>query len=157
LNQTTKPIRIFLADDNKEDRDTFKSVLEASEIPTTLQVCETCESLLTQLQAGENKPDIIFLDLKMPDRNGKDCLREIRRKADFNHIPVIIFTTTAYIEDITEVYENGANLYAPKNVFFTNNTEAFHMIVTTTLNKDHLSPTKDRFVLGHSGTFFHWI
>ena len=59
-------------------------------------------------------PDLIFIDLNMPGKDGKECLDEIRANQKFLNIPVIIFSTSASIRDIDETYNKGANLYIRK-------------------------------------------
>jgi response regulator RpfG family c-di-GMP phosphodiesterase len=151
----TQPIHIYLADDDDDDRTIFSDTLKETSLSARLIPFEDGENLIRSLEVEESKPHIIFLDLKMPGKNGKECLREIRNNPQLNDIPVVIFTCTSYIDDIKETYEFGANLYVPKNVFIKNNKEALSMILDTTLNKSHLSPSKEKFVLG-GDTSFIW-
>lgn len=106
------------------------------------------------MKVSEQKPDIIFLDIKMPRLDGKECLKQIREDHSLDQTPVIIFTCTEYIDDIHETYKYGANLYIPKNVFIKNSMEALKVVVDSTLNKSILSPTKENYVLGGTASLF---
>jgi CheY-like chemotaxis protein len=152
INTTT----IFLAEDDSEDRALFTAALKSTTLNTQLTLFENGEQLLHFLKVSDQKPDIIFLDLKMPGLNGKECLKQIREQQTLNEIPIVIFTCTEYIDDIHETYKHGANLYVPKNVFIKNSTEALKMIVDSTLNKTIMSPTKENYVLGGNISSFSW-
>ncbi len=59
-------------------------------------------------------PDVLFLDLNMPLKNGFECLQEIKSEPGLKNIPVIIFSTTAQDNAIDETYRGGAQLYIQK-------------------------------------------
>jgi CheY-like chemotaxis protein len=58
-----------------------------------------------------SEPDIIFLDLNMPLKNGIDCLSAIRRMPELAEVPVVIYAATFNIKDIDAAYKNGAAYY----------------------------------------------
>lgn len=111
---TEKPYRVLLADDDEDDRELFKEALDNTEFNTKLEVSRDGKELLEKLQSDSQKPDLIILDLNMPYKNGKECLEFIRCRADYNHIPVVIYSTSSSIVDIEDTYEKGANLYISK-------------------------------------------
>jgi CheY-like chemotaxis protein len=149
-------ITIFLAEDDSDDRAFFSETLKTSSLSAKLTLFENGEQLLHFLKVSEQKPDIIFLDLRMPGLDGKECLKQIREDLSFSQTPIVIFTCTEYIDDIHETYKHGANLYVPKNVFEKNSTEALKMIVNSTLNKSILNLTKENYVLGRTVSSFSW-
>ncbi|WP_299484818.1 response regulator [Acaryochloris sp. IP29b_bin.137] len=59
-------------------------------------------------------PDLILLDLNVPDINGHEVLRYIRADEQLKHIPVIIFSTSDSEKDILQSYQLGANAYVIK-------------------------------------------
>jgi CheY-like chemotaxis protein len=157
MTTNAKPINIYLAEDDTEDMALFAQALEESELSVEFRHFESGMHLLECLNTSECPlPDIIFLDLRMPMKSGKECLREIRANKKFNHVPVIIFTCTTYLDDIKETFQFGANLYVPKSVFIKNQSQAITMILQTVLNPSSLSPTPERFVLQGSNPFI-WI
>ncbi len=59
-------------------------------------------------------PDLIILDLMLPDISGLDMLRQIRAQAHFDHVPVLILSAKADPDTIREGLENGADGYVTK-------------------------------------------
>jgi CheY-like chemotaxis protein len=52
----------------------------------------------------------------MPNKDGHEVLCEMKADASLRTIPVIMFTTSCYEEDISRSYANGANTFIPKPV-----------------------------------------
>jgi CheY-like chemotaxis protein len=63
-------------------------------------------------------PDLILLDLNMPQMNGREVLARLKRDPRFRSIPVIILTTSASTEDVRICYDLGANSYIIKQAHF---------------------------------------
>ena len=109
-----KQIRIVLADDDNDDRELFKEAVEEAALNINLDFAEDGRCLLNLLNNEKHIPDLIFLDLNMPHKNGMECLAEIRKNINLKNVPVIIYSTSSSIKDIDESYNLGANLYVKK-------------------------------------------
>ncbi len=59
-------------------------------------------------------PDLIILDLNMPDTNGNEFLSILKGNQDYMHIPVIVLTTSNHDKDIKECYKLGIAGYIVK-------------------------------------------
>ena len=59
----------------------------------------------------EQTVDVILLDVTMPDMNGTEVLRRIRKKFSASHLPVIMVTPNSQAEDVIEAMKIGANDY----------------------------------------------
>jgi CheY-like chemotaxis protein len=59
-------------------------------------------------------PKTILLDLKMPGMDGFQVLRWIRERPEFNHIRVVVLTSSHLLQDIVRAYELGANSFLVK-------------------------------------------
>jgi two-component system, chemotaxis family, response regulator Rcp1 len=59
-------------------------------------------------------PDLVLLDLNLPDTSGDEVLAELKQDAELRYIPVVVLTTTQLPEDINRCYELGANAYLVK-------------------------------------------
>ncbi|MBC7486329.1 MAG: response regulator, partial [Cytophagaceae bacterium] len=69
-----KPVVVFLADDDADDRAMFEEVIHEVDPTIQLTCAEDGKALLTMLQSGNYPlPHLIFLDLNMPNKNGKEC------------------------------------------------------------------------------------
>uniref|UniRef100_UPI003F6A5205 response regulator n=1 Tax=Sediminibacterium sp. TaxID=1917865 RepID=UPI003F6A5205 len=64
----------------------------------------------------ETKPDIVLLDLNLPERHGKEILQEIKKDAGLQHIPVIIISADAMPNQISELKALGAAGYLTKPI-----------------------------------------
>ena len=67
-------------------------------------------------RAREERPDLILLDVVMPEMNGLDALAEIRRDATTRDIPVIMVTTRSEASSMETGYARGCNDYVTKPV-----------------------------------------
>ena len=61
-------------------------------------------------------PCIILLDVNMPQLNGFEIIKMLRKEPKYAHIPVIMFTTSDAEEDVKRAYDSGANSYICKSV-----------------------------------------
>jgi CheY-like chemotaxis protein len=142
------PIKILYADDDADDHEFFREALNETKSNTTLITVNGGHELMKFLaQADGQLPDIIFLDVSMPRKNGKQCLQEIRSNNLLDHIPVIMFSTSAYKEDIDETFKNGASLYVSKPSFIRDEVKILEKIFSLNWQEDLLKPDRKRFVL----------
>lgn len=94
-NKQNSPLQILLADDDSDDRLFFAKALLELPIATTLATVHDGERLMNYLSENTRQiPDVIFLDLNMPRKNGIECLSELKSNEKFKDIPVIIFSTS---------------------------------------------------------------
>ena len=89
----TKLNHIFLAEDDADDRMLFEDALKELSIPTQLTLANDNLELMSKLEilTTHPPPQVIFLDLNMPRKNGFECLTEIRQTSKLKDIPVVIF------------------------------------------------------------------
>ena len=67
---------------------------------------------------SERTPDVIVLDLGLPDMDGVEVLRRIRRDDRLRKLPVVILTSSSEESDVVASYDLGANSYVRKPVDF---------------------------------------
>lgn len=60
------------------------------------------------------RPDLVILDVMLPDRNGFDILKDIRADAELGHIPVLMLTARGQDKDREMAERAGASLYMTK-------------------------------------------
>ena len=110
---------IFLADDDEDDRFIFKEALKEIQVPTRLLTANDGEQLMAALNTlTGNLPDVLFLDLNMPRKNGFQCLREIRQNKNLRSLRTIIFSTSYEKEVIELLFKAGADHYIKKPTEF---------------------------------------
>ena len=67
--------------------------------------------------ARQSRPDLILLDLQMPDMNGFQVYQELKKSGDTAAIPVILFTCRDDPEAVVMGIESGITDYIPKDAF----------------------------------------
>ncbi|MEQ1584814.1 MAG: response regulator [Cyclobacteriaceae bacterium] len=110
-----EPFRILLADDDEADRMLFKEAFDEMKINTRVETVNNGEQLMEYLnRTGVVLPNLLFLDLNMPRKNGLECLKEIRSNRAFNDLSIAIYSTSAAERDIDATFIAGANVYISK-------------------------------------------
>jgi PAS domain S-box-containing protein len=66
--------------------------------------------------AHEHRPDLVVLDLHLPDVNGAEVLRQLRADPDTRELPVVILTADATRRQLDELWAAGANAYLTKPI-----------------------------------------
>lgn len=66
--------------------------------------------------AKENSPDVILLDIQLPEMDGYRIAHELRKSSDLKHIPIIAVTSHAMVGDREKVLQSGANGYIEKPI-----------------------------------------
>ena len=108
-------LHILLADDDEDDRLFFKDAIEEVKVKTVVRIVEDGVQLMDYLNKPEIAlPNVVFLDLNMPRKNGMECLKEIRSDHKLKDLSVVIYSTSASEEDIEATFVRGANVYIKK-------------------------------------------
>lgn len=135
---------IFLADDDEDDRLMFSEALSETPVNTTLQTANDGEKLLTLLAKSTALPDVIFLDLNMPNKNGMETLKELRQVKNLASIPVVIYSTSSNEADLEDTYRLGANLYVEKPYSYSELVQVLSEILALDL-KEMLHMTREEY------------
>lgn len=141
------PKHIFLADDDEDDRLFFEEALREVTQQVALDTAENGELLMTKLKHTVELPDLLFLDLNMPKKNGFECLEEIKKDSRLFKLPVIIFTTSQQEESINRVYDQGATYYVRKPSDYNSLKNIIKKILEMDWVKEHFQPEKAKFIL----------
>ncbi len=100
----------MVVDDDPDMVAIIKTILEVKGY--ALQFAHNGQEVFNLL--GEQKPDLIILDIFMPQMDGLEVLVRLRENPGTASIPVILLTTQGEYEDFLEGYQVGANYYIPK-------------------------------------------
>lgn len=119
--KTVRPIEILLVEDNPGDVRLTREALKESMVNNNLRVvADGVEAMSYLRQEGKYaealRPDIIFLDLNLPRKNGHEILMEIKADEELRRIPVLVLTTSEDENDILKAYNNHVNCYITKPV-----------------------------------------
>ena len=91
----------------------------ANQVTRVADGVEAMEFLRQEGQyAGQQRPDVVLLDLKLPKMDGHEVLAEIKNDPELRRIPVVIMTTSDAETDRATAYEHHANSYVVKPMDF---------------------------------------
>ena len=108
-------IHILLADDDEDDRLLFKEAVERGKMRAKITFLNDGVKLMEYLLKPDRiLPQVVFLDLNMPRKNGLECLREIRGHDILKNLSVVIYSTSSSFEDVEETFAQVANIYIKK-------------------------------------------
>jgi len=142
---------ILLADDDRDDCLLFGDALNEAHLIANLTTVRDGQQLLEHLNKCERLPDVLFLDLNMPRKNGYDCLIEIRQSARLKNLPVIIISTSIESSIVELLYEKGAQYYLckPNDYYDLVNTvrHVIGIIIQPGEGKLLMQPSRDKFLL----------
>lgn len=101
---------ILLVDDLKQNLKLLTFILEEENYQTSFAL--SGKDALERLNVL--KPDLILLDLMMPDMNGLEVCEKIRSNSQYKDIPIIFLTASQEDHHLTEAYQVGASDYVTK-------------------------------------------
>lgn len=114
LNRT-KPLFVILADDDEDDREIFEEAIEEIDEQIEVVTLTHGKALMDYLSdAGNKLPEVLFLDINMPYKNGHECLMEIRNDPRLKSLCVIMYSTSDYSRDVKRAYKLGADGFIQK-------------------------------------------
>lgn len=112
LPTLSQPPLILLAEDNEANLSTLSSYLQAKGYQLTL--AKTGREAVEQ--ARSRPPDLILMDIQMPEMDGLAAIRQIRQLSDLASVPIIALTALAMTGDRDRCIAAGANDYMSKPV-----------------------------------------
>ena len=113
--QNVNPLRILLADDDQDDHYLFTHAIKEFDSNISIKTVSDGVELIEFLNNTENEmPDIVFLDLNMPRKNGIDSLKRIRSTDKLKDLPIVICSTADAESNIDATFKAGGNLYLQK-------------------------------------------
>ena len=128
MNTSNKGIQhIVMADDDEDDYEFFKAAADKGCNEIKISHAANWMELLRYLDK-QPLPDVVFLDLNMPVKNGLECLKEIRAEKRYDDVSVIIYSTSSAKKDIEETYRHKANYYIVKPDKYEDITRIVEMI-----------------------------
>ncbi|MFE6286265.1 response regulator [Streptomyces sp. NPDC057877] len=125
-----RPYDVLLVEDDIADAMLIQDALAGRGARNLTQVSDGLEALEYLRDAANPRPDLIVLDLNMPRMNGREFLAVVKEDADLRTIPVVVLTTSAAPDDVSDAYRQHANAYVTKPVNLAEFEQAVHGIDT---------------------------
>ena len=122
-------LNIVLVDDDADELYLFNEALEHSglhfNLTNALNGNQLNEYLLNSLS-----PDLIFLDINMPYKDGLESLKDIRNNPVFNNLRIVIYSTSKIHDMVKACYNAGADLFVVKPEDFDGMVKVVHKVCT---------------------------
>ena len=104
--------KVLIIDDDELVRETIRLALKHEGFDAA-----TAEApVMGDVVARQSKPDLILLDLYLPEMNGLDLLRKLKADPLTKAIPVVVFTGSSETIDIMSAIQSGAADYIAKPI-----------------------------------------
>ena len=101
---------VLLADDDEDDCFFFQEALNGLPVSAHLTIVQDGEQLMQLLaKPTTSLPDVLFLDLNMPRKNGFECLREVKNSEHLKQLPVVVLSTSFDRAMANRLYQSGAS------------------------------------------------
>jgi DNA-binding NarL/FixJ family response regulator len=121
-------MKILIADDSKLMRERIResiSIFSSVEI-----ICETETGISTLEALDKYNPDLAIIDIRMPDKNGLEVLKEYRSRN--KETKIVILTNYAYDQYKDKAFDNGADYFYSKSEDF----DKIAAVVATIIRND---------------------
>lgn len=113
---------VLVVEDSEDDLFLMKMACKRTGIPHKLNSVTDGDAAIRYLSGGtpfndrvaNPLPDLIFLDIKLPRRDGHQVLEWIREQSAFKNLPVVMLTASARNTDVSRAYELGVTSYLRK-------------------------------------------
>jgi len=111
--------QLLIVEDNVADATLILEFVRATNSTVDATVIKDGEEAMSYLlQIGSHssalRPDLVILDLNLPNKDGREVLSEVKNHPSLKSIPIMIFTTSQAEDDILSCYRNHANCYVTK-------------------------------------------
>ncbi len=116
----TTPMKILVVEDEEVDVALMKRAFARTSIPRSITYVSDGEAALEHLHRSKphELPDLIVLDINLPRKSGREALQDIKSDPDLQPIPIAMFTSSNWDQDVHDCYRMGANCYIVKPVDF---------------------------------------
>ncbi len=117
--------KIMIVEDNELNMKLFNDLLEAH----GFGVIQTRDGYEAMKMAREHKPDLILMDIQLPEVSGLDVTRWLKQDNELKHIPVIAVTAFAMKGDEEKIREGGCEAYIAKPISIVNFMETISKFI----------------------------
>ncbi|WP_335937465.1 response regulator transcription factor [Streptomyces sp. PTD5-9] len=136
-------IRVLLADDQALLRGTFRMLFDSTDDMETVGEASNGEEALELARA--ERPDVVLMDIRMPEMDGLEATRLISESEDLAAVKVLILTTFEDDEHVAEALRAGASGFLGKGA---RPDELLDAVRTIAAGEALLSPSATRALIG---------
>jgi DNA-binding response OmpR family regulator len=102
--------KVLIIEDNLETAEVLKVILNSLDLDVML----AADGIIGGRLAVSGKPDLIILDIMLPEKSGLELLKELKEQPETSRIPVMMASVMANPESLAKAKELGAADYTTK-------------------------------------------
>ena len=136
---------VLVAEDDDEDYELFAEAVSEVSRDISLERVRNGDALMEALHG--RLPHVLFLDVLMPCKDGKDCIQEIRSHKKFDELPIVVYSSIGSPESIEFFFRHGTNMYVLKPRTYTDLVQVLHKVFAVNWKAMRYYPTLSDFVL----------
>jgi DNA-binding response OmpR family regulator len=137
--------QVLIAEDDDDDFGFLKDAIDELNLSIVIERAENGDILIKILD--KMIPDLLFLDILMPCKDGRQCLKEIRSNRKYDLLPIIIFSSVTSWEEVELCFREGANLFTIKPSSFGDFKAILEKIFAIDWKKSLYYPPLGQFVI----------
>lgn len=107
---------VLIVEDNELNMKLFHDLLDSQ----GYQTLQTREGLQALAMARQHRPDLILMDIQLPEISGLEVTKWLKEDDDLSHIPVVAVTAFAMKGDEERIREGGCEAYISKPISVVN-------------------------------------
>ncbi len=107
-----QPKNILIVDDDLEDCEFFTLVVKQIHPDIIVSIVSSTEELFLHLE--QQTPDFLFVDAFIQHQSGLASIQKIRNNNKFNHVPIVMYTGSDDLQNVTNAFAAGASSYIVK-------------------------------------------
>ena len=124
-----KQLNVLFIEDNRIEIMKMDSTISTLKMKHNITEARTVDEAFKFLAGKEDLPDIILLDLNLPEINGIEFLTTLKSSDDLKHIPTVVLTTSDNQKDLEECYKIGISGYILKPLKYSDYVDKIEIIL----------------------------
>lgn len=135
---TQKPMQIALVDDDPDEQDFFQIALDVLGIDCEFHFFERADDFFSYVNSDDAKlPDIVFVDMSMPQISGRKMIEQLREDEKFDNIQAVIYTAHIGEKDKEAMMSLGTFEFFIKPTEFAELTEMLKGMIERRVNREN--------------------
>jgi CheY-like chemotaxis protein len=148
MQPINRELNIYLAEDDEADCLLFKEAIDELPVKVKLTIVRDGQQLVELLTQEVNTlPDVLFLDLNMPRKNGFAALGQIKRNEKLLNLPVIVLSTANDEAKVKMVFKDAAHYYIRKPAKFIELKEVLYKAIKLIAEGNLDLPKQENFLI----------
>ena len=138
---------VLIIDENENNRALFLELI--AELPWLIHVslADGADDGIKTLKELDALPDVIFIDMEMTDKDGLECLQEIKSDNRLTLIPVVIFSKSSFPSVVDKAYAAGAHLYVTQSDSVIDMKNSVRHVLSVNWKERFSPPPREEFLL----------